>query len=79
MPPDDTAPKLFEDREHKGDWRVEYQDDDGGCYVAVFSGRLAHQRARAYYGAHQSHVAGYPTLRAQNGRVLVRGIAGTAP
>jgi len=26
--------KLFEDRIVSGEWRVEYFDGDGGCYVA---------------------------------------------
>ena len=37
------------DRKSPGDWRVEYEDDDGGCYVAVFTGPGAEQRARDYY------------------------------
>ena len=41
--------KVFEDRKYPGDWRVEYEDDDGGCYVAVFTGPGAEQRARDYY------------------------------
>jgi hypothetical protein len=27
--------------------RVRYLDDDGGCYVTIFSGPKAEQRARA--------------------------------
>jgi hypothetical protein len=27
---------LFEDKASPGPWRVEYFDDDGGCYVTVF-------------------------------------------
>jgi len=34
-----------------GDWWVEYQDDDGGCYVTIFSGPMAELRARGYYQA----------------------------
>jgi hypothetical protein len=30
--------KVFADRETEGAWRVEFFDDDGGCYVTVFSG-----------------------------------------
>ena len=30
--------KVFEDRIVTGQWRVEYFDDDGGCYVAIFAG-----------------------------------------
>ena len=34
-----------------GEWRVEYFDDDGGCYVAIFAGPAAEQRARDYRDA----------------------------
>jgi len=40
--------KVFEDRIVSGEWRVEYFDDDGGCYVAIFAGPAAEQRARDY-------------------------------
>jgi hypothetical protein len=30
-----TDLKLFEDKVLPGAWRVEYFDDDGGCYVTV--------------------------------------------
>lgn len=39
------------DREDPADWRVEYQDDDGSCFVTIFSGPQAQARARAYYAA----------------------------
>jgi hypothetical protein len=42
---------VFEDRYGNGEWRVEYNDDDGGCYVTVFGGPEAEWRAREYYGA----------------------------
>jgi hypothetical protein len=32
---------VFEDRYGNGEWRVEYNDDDGGCYVTVFGGPVA--------------------------------------
>ena len=32
---------VFEDRYGSGEWRVEYNDDDGGCYVTVFRGGAA--------------------------------------
>ena len=38
------AAKVFEDREHAGDWRVEFVDDDGGCEVAIFAGPNARER-----------------------------------
>ena len=43
--------KVFEDRTVSGEWRVEYFDDDGGCYVAIFAGPAAEQRAGDYRDA----------------------------
>ena len=43
--------QVFEDRIVSGQWRVEYFDDDGGCYVAIFAGPAAEQRARDYRNA----------------------------
>ena len=34
-----------------GEWRVEYQDDDGGCYMTIFAGPKAERRARDYFNA----------------------------
>ena len=42
---------VNEDRSGTGEWRVEYFDDDGGCYVTIFAGPAASQRARDYYKA----------------------------
>src|SRR3954469_8670948 len=42
---------VLEDREGTGDWRVEFFDDDGGCYVTVFAGPKAEKRARDYFDA----------------------------
>lgn len=42
---------MFPDRENSGEWRVEYTDDDGGCYVTIFAGPAAEPRARAYFAA----------------------------
>ena len=39
---------VIEDRDGTGEWRVEYFDDDGACYVTVFSGPQAERRARDY-------------------------------
>jgi hypothetical protein len=55
--PDDFRPKLFRDREHAGDWRVDKLNDDGETIeVAIFSGGEAWQRAIRYaereYGAY---------------------------
>jgi hypothetical protein len=32
--------KVFEDRLTPGDWRVEWEDEDGGVEVTIFSGRM---------------------------------------
>jgi hypothetical protein len=40
--------KVFEAREHAGEWRVEWFDEDGGCEVAIFSGPNARERALRY-------------------------------
>jgi hypothetical protein len=45
---------LNEDRDVKGDWRVEYFDDDGGCYVTIFAGPAAERRARDYFASLKS-------------------------
>ena len=49
--PIESEIKVFEDRIVSGQWRVEYFDDDGGCYVAIFAGPAAEQRARDYRDA----------------------------
>jgi hypothetical protein len=54
--PNDFRAKVFRDREHTGDWRVEKLEDDGeSSLVAVFSGGNAQERAIRYadreYGA----------------------------
>jgi hypothetical protein len=45
---DDLRAKVFRDREHSGDWRVEKMDEDGGIELALFSGDDARQRAISY-------------------------------
>jgi hypothetical protein len=45
---DDLRAKVFRDREHSGDWRVEKMDEDGGIELALFSGGDARQRAISY-------------------------------
>ena len=42
---------VHEDRDGTGEWRVEYFDADGGCYVTVFAGPKAERRARDYFDA----------------------------
>jgi hypothetical protein len=49
--PIESEIKVFEDRIVAGEWRVEYFDDDGGCYVAIFAGPAAERRARDYRDA----------------------------
>ena len=54
--PGDFRAKVFRDREHTGDWRVEKLDEDGeSIEIATFSGWDARQRAIRYadreYGA----------------------------
>jgi len=47
--PDDFRGKVFQDRAHIGDWRVEKLNDDGESYdVAIFSGAEARERAIRY-------------------------------
>jgi transposase-like protein len=45
---------VNEDRSGTGEWRVEYFDDDGGCYVTIFAGPAAERRARDYFISLQS-------------------------
>jgi hypothetical protein len=40
--------EVSEDREGNGEWRVEYFDAHGGCYVTIFAGPAAENRARDY-------------------------------
>jgi hypothetical protein len=42
---------VIEDSDGTGEWRVEYFDDDGACYVTMFAGPKAEQRARDYFQA----------------------------
>jgi hypothetical protein len=42
----DSQIEAFEGRKAKGDWRVEYVDDDCGCHVTIFGGPFAEKRAR---------------------------------
>ncbi len=47
--PGDFRAKVFRDREHTGDWRVDKLLDDGELSeIAVFSGGDARQRAIRY-------------------------------
>lgn len=47
---------VFPDKLDPGAWRVEYQDEDGGCYVVIFAGPHSEKRARAYFAALESGV-----------------------
>jgi hypothetical protein len=51
---------LFEELARSGEWRVEYFDDDGGCYVTIFAGPGAEWRARDYQAALQLGVLTCP-------------------
>src|SRR5256885_780389 len=42
---------LIEDRKAPGEWRVEYVGEDGGCFVNIFAGPRAEDRARDYLNA----------------------------
>jgi hypothetical protein len=42
---------VQEDRYENGEWRVKYSDADGGCYVTIFAGPEAEERARDYFQA----------------------------
>jgi hypothetical protein len=48
-----TAPRLnlavLADRTGQPEWRVEYFDDEGGCYVTIFAGPAAEARAKTYW------------------------------
>ena len=47
--PDDFRAKVFRDRIHPGDWRVEKLCEDGeSIEIAIFSGGYARQRAIRY-------------------------------
>jgi hypothetical protein len=39
---------VFEDRDVRGQWRVEWFDDDGACELEIFSGPGAHRQALRY-------------------------------
>jgi hypothetical protein len=61
----DSEITVFEDRANEGDWRVEYFDDDGGCYITIFAGVKAEERARGLCACAQgwhreSHVTRHP-------------------
>jgi hypothetical protein len=43
--------RLFEDKKSPGDWRVEYVGDDGNCFVNIFAGPRAEERAGDYFEA----------------------------
>jgi len=47
--------KVFEDRLSPGDWRVEWEDDDGGVEVTIFSGPDARDRAIHQYADWRYH------------------------
>jgi hypothetical protein len=46
--PDHLRARVFRDRVHADDWRVEKEDEDGSIEVAIFSGPNAYERAAIY-------------------------------
>jgi hypothetical protein len=40
--------EVFADKLHTGDWRVEAIGNEGDCYVTIFSGPAAEERAKHY-------------------------------
>jgi hypothetical protein len=44
---------VIADRTGQAEWRVEYFDDDGGCYVTIFADPAAEARTKAYWTALQ--------------------------
>jgi len=48
--------EVLEDRRYPGEWRVEAIDDEGSCYVTLFSGPRAKERAFEYAEWKQSQV-----------------------
>jgi hypothetical protein len=53
--PDDLRAKLFLDREHTGDWRLEKMDEDGTSEIATFGGPGSRERAIRF--AHREYGA----------------------
>jgi hypothetical protein len=45
---------VIADRDCSTEWRVEYFDDDGGCYVTIFAGPASERRARDYFASLKS-------------------------
>jgi hypothetical protein len=56
---------VHEECQGTRDWLVEYFDDDGGCYVTIFSGPAAEHRARGYFAALKT--GSIDTLRVDRG------------
>jgi|HubBroStandDraft_3_1064219.scaffolds.fasta_scaffold992343_1 hypothetical protein len=50
----ETEIAVFADRFGRPEWRVEYQDTDGSCYVTIFAGPDAERRARDYHASLKS-------------------------
>lgn len=40
--------EVIEDKKYPGGWRTEAIDEDGRCYVTIFSGPEARTRAEEY-------------------------------
>jgi hypothetical protein len=69
---------VNEDRSGTGEWRVEYFDDDGGCYVTIFAGPAAERRARDLRGGlAYEHVVDLSEIgRAEDARDLRLAVTG---
>jgi hypothetical protein len=58
----ESSISVFGDRDQTGEWRVEYFDDDGGCYVTLFAGPEAESRALDYGEALKARVLELVTI-----------------
>jgi hypothetical protein len=59
---------VLEDRKERGEWRVEYFDADGGCYVTIFAGPGAQRRAQDYADALRAGVLKLVTVGPVEGK-----------
>jgi hypothetical protein len=61
--------QVFGDKLQTDHWRVEYFDDEGSCFVTVFSGQQAEARARAYHDALSDRTVNCAECRASGSAV----------
>jgi len=62
----DSEILIFKSDDEPEEWRVEYFDEDGGCYVVIFAGPAAERRAREYVAALKAGTVGQATAMATN-------------